>query len=331
MSTPTLPTATGLDPALPIFVAGHRGLVGGAVVRALLSQGHRALLTRGREELDLGDEAAVERFFADARPQAVVLAAAKVGGILANDRQPAEFIRENLRIQTHVIHQAWKHGVRRLLFLGSSCIYPRDCAQPIREDALFTGPLEPTNSAYAMAKIAGIEMCRAYNRQYGTQYLCAMPTNLYGPGDNYHPEHSHVLPALIRKFDTAVREGHEAVTIWGSGRPLREFLYSDDLAQACLHLLALPEAGLQQFLDSRRYPLVNIGYGSDVSIAELATLVAEVCGFRGRLEFDRSKPDGTPRKLLDSSLIRALGWAPTVDLRQGIERALADYRQRHGG
>jgi GDP-L-fucose synthase len=266
----------------------------------------------------------VRRFFETERPQHVILAAAKVGGILANDTLPAEFIHQNLAIQTHVIHEAWRAGVKRLLFLGSSCIYPRDCPQPMKEEYLLTGPLEPTNRPYALAKIAGIEMCSSYNRQYGTQYLAVMPTNLYGPGDNYDLRTSHVLPALIRKAHEAKERGDEALEVWGTGKPRREFLYSDDMADACVALLRLDDRAFGEAIGTYP-PLINIGSSSDLTIRELAELVCNVAGFKGALRFDASKPDGTPRKLLDASRMMALGWVPATSLLSGIERACADY------
>jgi GDP-L-fucose synthase len=255
----------------------------------------------------------------------VVLAAAKVGGILANNTYPAEFIRNNLAIQTNVIHEAWQAGVKDLLFLGSSCIYPRDCPQPMREDYLLGGPLEPTNRPYAMAKIAGIEMCWSYNRQYGTRYVCAMPTNLYGPGDNYDLSTSHVVPALIRKFHEAKAANSPDVTIWGTGTPRREFLFSDDMADGCIHLLELPAEKARTLFSESRPPLINIGWGEDLSIAELALLVRDIVGARARITYDRAKPDGTPRKLLDIELIRSLGWRPKVTLAEGLRAAYSDF------
>jgi GDP-L-fucose synthase len=278
---------------------------------------------RTHAELDLADAAAVRKFFEAERPQHVVLAAAKVGGILANDTMPAEFIRENLAIQTNVIHEAWRAGVKRLLFLGSSCIYPRDCPQPMKEEYLLTGPLEPTNRPYALAKIAGIEMCSAYNRQYGTQFLAVMPTNLYGPGDNYNLQTSHVLPALIRKAHEAKQRGDDALVVWGTGKPRREFLYSDDMADACVALLGMDDARFGAAIGTYP-PLVNIGSGTDLTIRELAETVSRIVGFRGALRFDTSKPDGTPRKLLDVSRMTRFGWAPKVSMEEGI--ALA-YRE----
>jgi len=320
-----------------IYVAGHRGLVGSALLRALQARGHRHLVTRTHAELDLTDRVATERFFRDERPQYVFLAAAKVGGIVANDTYPADFIRENLAIQTHTIHAAFQAGVKRLLFLGSSCIYPRLAPQPMKESCLLTGPLEPTNRAYALAKIAGIEMCWSYNRQHGTQYLAVMPTNLYGPGDNYHPQNSHVIPALLRKFHEAKARGDKAVTVWGTGTPRREFLYSEDMADACVHLMNLPDERFVPLLGSNESvsgrfepPLVNIGVGEDVTIRELAEKVREVTGFGGDIVFDTSKPDGTPRKLLDVSLVHGTGWKARTSLMDGLRRAYADFAaQQH--
>jgi len=319
-----------MGPDSRIYVAGHRGLAGSALLRALVGAGHRKLIVRTHAELDLTDQAAVARFFADERPQFVFLAAAKVGGILANATYPAEFIWQNLAIQTNVVHAAWRTGVKRLLFLGSSCIYPRDCPQPMREEHLLSGPLEPSNRPYAVAKIAGIEMCWSYNRQYGTRYLAAMPTNLYGPGDNYDLENSHVLPALLRKMHEAKQRGDAEVPVWGSGRPRREFLYSDDMASACVHLMNLPEPSFGQLLRSDAPPLVNIGCGEDLSILELAELVRETVGYRGRIALDASKPDGTPRKLLDVARLTALGWRPRISLREGCALAYADYLRGSG-
>ena len=314
--------------AARIYVAGHTGLAGSAIVRALERAGHSNLLLRRRAELDLGDARAAAAFFERERPHYVFLAAAKVGGILANERYPADFIRENLAIQSNVIHEAWRAGVKRLLFLGSSCIYPRDCAQPIKEEYLLTGPLEATNRAYALAKIAGVEMCWSYNRQHGARYLAAMPTNLYGPGDHYDLQNSHVLPALVRKIHEAKEGGAAQVTLWGSGRPRREFLLSDDMAEACVFLMSLPETAFAPLVAPAQAPLVNIGAGTDQSIAELAALVAEVLGYRGEFVYDASKPDGTPRKLLDSSRLQALGWQPRTGLREGIALAYRDFLAR---
>ena len=319
-----------MNSATRIYVAGHRGLAGSAILRALRAAGHADIVTRARSELDLTDGRAVAAFFQAAQPEVVFLAAAHVGGIRANETRPAEFVRDNLAIQTNVIHEAWRAGVGRLLFLGSSCIYPRDCPQPIREDYLLTGPLEPTNLPYALAKIAGIEMCRAYNRQYGTQYVCAMPTNLYGPGDNYDLETSHVLPALIRRFHEARVRGDRSVTLWGTGAPRREFLYSDDLATACLQLASRPAEALAAMPERDAAPLVNVGCGADVTIRELAERVRGIVGADVRIEWDPTKPDGTPRKLLDVARISALGWRPTVALDDGIRRAYADYLTTSG-
>jgi GDP-L-fucose synthase len=327
-----------MDKRALIYVAGHRGLVGQALVRQLEAQGHANILKRSHAELDLADGAAVAGFFASEKPEYVFLAAAKVGGIVANSIYPAEFIHHNLAIQLNVIHNAWVHGVKRLLFLGSSCIYPRLAPQPMREEYLLTGPLEPTNRAYALAKIAGIEMCWSYNRQYGTRYLAVMPTNLYGPGDNYHSENSHVIPALIRKFHEAKVRGEASVTVWGTGSPTREFLYSDDMAQACVHLLGLPEDRFAALLGSDECltgrfepPLVNIGAGRETSISRLAELVRDVVGFAGEIVFDASRPDGTPRKLCDVSKLTAAGWTATTPLRQGLAQAYADFRSRQPG
>ncbi|MGA3082106.1 MAG: GDP-L-fucose synthase [Terracidiphilus sp.] len=304
-----------------IYVAGHLGLAGSALVRSLERHGFGNFVFRAQAELDLQNAPATDAFFAAEHPDYVFLAAAKVGGIHANNTYPADFIRDNLQIQTNVIDAAWRNGVKRLLFLGSSCIYPRDCPQPIHEESLLTGPLEATNRSYALAKIAGIEMCWSYNRQYGTRYLAAMPTNMYGPGDNYNLETSHVLPALIRKVYEAKHAGRSEVVVWGSGKPLREFLYSDDFADACVHLMTLDDQSYGTLLSEDFPPLINVGYGSDVTIRELAETVCRVLGFDGSLVFDASKPDGTPRKLMDSGRLRALGWQPKVDLETGIRRA----------
>ncbi|WP_126446654.1 GDP-L-fucose synthase family protein [Sulfuricystis multivorans] len=368
-----------------IYIAGHRGLVGSALMRMLTAKGYTHLITRTHAELDLTDQAAVRAFFERERPEYVFLAAAKVGGILANDSYPAEFIHQNLAIETHVIHEAWRVGVKRLLFLGSSCIYPRDCPQPIKEEYLLTGPLEPTNRPYAVAKIAGIEMCWAYNRQYGTRFLAVMPTNLYGPGDNYDLTTSHVIPAMLRKFHLAKlameknwaaieaderrhgpipadikRDLHATcfegapprVVLWGTGTPRREFLYSDDLADACVFLMNLPDEQFDALLtgaplplgegagvraqppstlgrrnEGKHPPLINIGTGHDLTIRELAELVRDVVGYQGEIVFDASKPDGTPRKVLDVSRLAALGWQPRVKLRQGLEQSFTELNQ----
>ena len=314
-----------MQPDSKIYVAGHRGLVGSALMRQLNVKGYHNLVVRTHAELDLTDQGAVRDFFAQEKPEYVFLAAAKVGGIHANNAYPAEFIHENLEIQTNVIHESWRNGVKRLLFLGSSCIYPRDCPQPMKEEYLLTGPLEPTNRPYAVAKIAGIEMCHAYNRQYGTKYIAAMPTNLYGPNDSYDLQNSHVLPALIRKMHEAKERGDKEVVVWGTGTPRREFLYSDDMAEACLYMMNLSEEIFSSLIASHDSPLVNIGCGEDTTIRELAELVASEMGFSGELFFDTSKPDGTPRKLMDISRIRKCGWTPKVALAQGIGRAYLDF------
>jgi GDP-L-fucose synthase len=309
-----------------IYVAGHRGLVGSAIVRALRQVGYTNLVLRTHAELELTDQSEVERFFLVERPEYVFLAAAKVGGIHANSSYPAEFIFQNLAVQTNVIESAHKAGVNRLLFLGSSCIYPKFAAQPMREDSLLSGALESTNRPYAVAKIAGIEMCWAYNRQYGTRYLAVMPTNLYGPGDNYDLETSHVLPALIRKMHEAKIDGRREVVIWGTGTPKREFLYSEDLAGACLFLMNLSPAAFDSLVSSEaEAPIVNVGSGQDQTIAKIAELIAAIVGFNGQLRFDQTKPDGTPRKFLDTSRISSLGWQPKTSLREGLERSYRDF------
>ncbi len=305
-----------------IFVAGHRGLVGSALVRQLQTQGFHNLLLRTRDELDLTDQAATSAFFLENRPDYVLLAAAKVGGILANNTYPADFIRDNLAIEQNIIAAAHAADVTRLLFLGSSCIYPRDCPQPIEESSLLTGTLESTNRSYALAKIAGIELCWAFNRQYGTSYLAVMPTNLYGTGDNYDPYNSHVLPALIRKMHEAKQYGQKEVVVWGTGTPRREFLYSDDLASACLHVLQQTDSQLAPLFNNNAPPLINIGCGEDISIADLAQLIADVVGFAGRLNFDHSKPDGTPQKVLNVTKINNYGWSATTTLKDGIALCL---------
>jgi len=309
----------------PIYVAGHRGLAGSAVLRALEKGGCERIITRAHAELELTDMAAVESFFAAEKPEWVILCAAKVGGIAANNDLPAEFIHVNLTIQSNVIHAAWQNGVQRLVFLGSSCIYPRDCPQPIREEYLLTGPLESTNRPYAIAKIAGVEMCWAYNRQYGTRYLALMPTNLYGPGDNYDLESSHVLPALIRKCHEAKVAGAPSVRAWGSGTPRRELLLSDDLADAVGFLLSIEDARLDGHFSEQKPPLINIGSGEDLTIAALMDLVKKVVGFEGDVLWDRSRSDGTPRKLLDGSAMRALGWRHKTSLEEGIRLAYEDF------
>ncbi|MGP8082356.1 MAG: GDP-L-fucose synthase family protein [Terracidiphilus sp.] len=313
-----------------VYVAGHRGLAGSAIMRRLEREGCARILTRAHAELDLTDHGAVVRFFAEERPEYVFLAAAKVGGILANNTRPAEFIYENLAIQTNVIHAAHEFCVKRLLFLGSSCIYPRDCPQPILEEYMLTGPLEPTNRPYAVAKIAGIEMCWAFNRQYRTQYVAAMPSNLYGPNDNYDLASSHVLPALLRKMHEAkVRDAAE-VSVWGTGAVRREFLHSDDMADACVFLMKLPDEVYVPIAQSESLaPLINIGYGEDLTVRELAELIRDVVGFKGRLTYDDSKPDGTPRKLLDVSRMKRLGWQAGTLLREGLETVYQEYSVIH--
>jgi len=313
-----------------IYVAGHRGMVGSAIVRSLLARGAppESIIGRTHGELDLTNQAAVNAFFAREQPDQVYLAAAKVGGIHANDTYPAEFIYDNLMVQANVIHAAHVYGVQTLLFLGSSCIYPKLAPQPMNEDALLTGKLEPTNEPYAVAKIAGIKLCESYNRQYGRDYRSVMPTNLYGPGDNYHPQNSHVVPAMLRRFHEALLSRAPSVTVWGTGTPLREFLHVDDMAAACLHVMALDKPAY----DAVTQPMqnhINVGYGSDISIAELAHLVARVVGYDGQILFDASKPDGTPRKLMDSSRLRQLGWHPRVALDEGLAQAYADFCTHH--
>jgi GDP-L-fucose synthase len=321
-----------MDKDAKIYVAGHRGLVGSTLMRRFAACGHTNFLTRSHAELDLIDQRAVEAFFGEHKPEYVFLAAARVGGIYANNTYPAEFIHQNLAVQVNVIEAAHRHGVRRLLFLGSSCIYPRDCPQPIKEEYFMTGPLEPTNSAYAVAKIAGVESCRAYNRQYGARFLAVMPTNLYGPGDNYDLQNSHVLPALIRKFHEAKIRGDRQAVVWGTGRPRREFLYSEDMADACVYLMNLPDDSFGRLLGgdetaSGKFepPLINIGVGEDATIAELAEQVSRTVGFEGEIVFDTSKPDGTPRKLLDVSRLHALGWRASISFQAGLAKTYADF------
>lgn len=309
-----------LHPESRIYVAGHLGMVGSAIVRRLDADGFTNLVLRTRKELDLTNQAAVDAFFANERPEFVFLAAAKVGGIHANDTYPAEFLRDNLAIQTNVIHSAWKHGTKKLLFLGSSCIYPRDCPQPIKEEYLLTGPLEPTNEWYAIAKIAGLKMCQAYRKQYGFDAICAMPTNLYGPGDNYHPENSHVVPALIRRIHEAKQRGDEEVVIWGTGRPLREFLHVDDLADACLLLM-------QRYSGEQ---IVNVGSGQEITIHDLARTIAAIGGYHGAIRLDESKPDGTPRKRLDLKRLSSLGFSAKTGLHDGLVQAFADHASASG-
>lgn len=311
-----------------IYVAGHRGMVGSAIVRTLLAQGvpQSALITRTHAELDLCNQQAVQEFFASEQPTQVYLAAARVGGIHANNTYPAEFIYQNLMMQANVIHAAHTHGVQKLLFLGSSCIYPKLAPQPMAEDALLTGPLEPTNEPYAIAKIAGIKLCESYNRQYGRDYRSVMPTNLYGPGDNYHPENSHVIPALIRRFHEAKVSGAPQVVIWGTGTPKREFLYVDDMAAACVFVMRLDTATYQ----ANTSPMcghINVGFGSDISIAEVARAISNTVGYTGRTTFDIHKPDGTPRKWMDSNRLNTLGWRAKVDLKTGLALAYQNFNQ----
>lgn len=309
-----------------IFIAGHQGMVGSAIMRALQANGYTNLVTRSHSELDLTDQAAVRAFFRHERIDQVYLAAAKVGGIFANNTYPADFIYQNLMIQTNVIHEAWKGGVKKLLFLGSSCIYPRDCPQPIKEEYLQTGPMEETNRSYAHAKISGIEMCWAYNRQFGTKFLVVMPTNLFGPGDNYDAQNSHVVPALIRKIHDAKANGSNSIVVWGSGTPLREFLYSNDMADACLHLMDLPEDQFEALVSPQRPPMVNVGSGVELSIRDMALLIMKIADHRCELIFDPSKPDGTPRKLLDCSILKNLGWIPKTDLWTALTATYSDYQ-----
>jgi GDP-L-fucose synthase len=315
-----------------IYVAGHRGLVGSAIMRRLAVGEYSNLVTRTHAELDLTRPEAVQTFFERERPEIVFMAAAKVGGIIANESYPADFIYQNLAIQTNVIHAAYLAGVKRLLFLGSSCIYPRDCPQPIKEEYLLTGPLEPTNRPYAIAKIAGIEQCWSYNRQYGTEFLAVMPTNLYGPGDNYDLRNSHVIPALIRKFHEARQRGDREVEVWGTGTPRREFLFSEDMADACVYLLGMQDPEFAPLLGhsadktgTRQPPLINIGTGEDLSIRELAEVVRAVVGFQGGITFDTGKPDGTPRKLLDVTRLRALGWQAKTSMEAGLAATYRDF------
>jgi GDP-L-fucose synthase len=309
-----------------IFVAGHRGMVGSAIVRALRQRGYRNIITRTHAELDLVDQAQVKRFFASEHIDEVYLAAARVGGIHANNTYPAEFIYQNMMIESNVIHFAWSNGIQKLLFLGSSCIYPRMAEQPITESALLKGELEPTNEPYAIAKIAGIKLCESYNRQYGVDFRSVMPTNLYGPGDNYHPQNSHVLPALIRRFHEAKLAGADKVVIWGSGRPRREFLHVDDMAAASLHVMELDRS----IYDANTTPTLshlNVGAGDDLTIREAAEIIRAVTGFEGRIEFDLGKPDGTPRKLMDSSKLRSLGWEPRIRFEEGIATTYSAFRK----
>ncbi|HEY4580197.1 MAG TPA: GDP-L-fucose synthase [Candidatus Acidoferrales bacterium] len=319
-----------VDKNTRIYVAGHRGLAGSAIVRALRAAGYDNLLLRTSAEVDLTEQAKVRQLFETEQPEYVFDAAAKVGGINANNTLPAEFIRINLAIQGNLIHEAWRAGVKRLLFLGSNCIYPRDCPQPIKEDFLLTGPLELTNRPYAIAKIAGLEMCWAYNRQYGTRFGAPMPTNMYGPNDSYDPEHSHVISAFIRKFYEAKKTGAKSVIAWGSGTPRREFLHSDDMAAACLQLANLPDADWDALFPLARAPIVNLGTGTDQTIAELAETVRRALGATARIEWDRTKPDGTPRKLCDSTRMLATGWRPKIDLEAGIRALIPELDKRFG-
>ncbi|MBY0252972.1 MAG: GDP-L-fucose synthase [Methylobacterium organophilum] len=311
-----------------IFVAGHRGMVGSAIVRRLRELGHERILTADRRTLDLLDQAAVRRFFAENRIDQVYLAAARVGGIHANNTYPAEFIHENLLIQSNLIDAAHTHGVDRLLFLGSSCIYPKLAPQPMREDALLTGLLEPTNEPYAIAKIAGIKMCESYNRQYGRRYRSVMPTNLYGPNDNFHPENAHVLPALMRRFHEAKQEGLAKVTVWGTGRAMREFLHVDDMARASVYVMEMDDA---VYAANTRPDLshINVGTGEDCTIRQLAEALARVIGYAGELAFDATKPDGTPRKLMDVSRLRAMGWRPEIALEDGLRQTYGWFLENH--
>ena len=317
-----------------IYVAGHRGMVGSAIVRQLLAQDHPAdhIVTRTHAELDLTNQAAVNAFFADEKPDQVFLAAAKVGGIHANHTYPAEFIYQNLMMQANVTDSAFRHGVQRLLFLGSSCIYPKLATQPMREDALLTGPLEPTNEPYAIAKIAGIKLCESYNRQYGeshgVDYRSVMPTNLYGPGDNYHPQNSHVIPALIRRFHDSKIEHASSLTVWGTGMPRREFLYVDDMAAASMHVMNLDKATYARHTQPM-LSHINVGCGHDITIRELAETIARVIGYEGYIAFDPAKPDGTPRKLMDSSRLNTLGWQAQLSLEAGLEKAYEDFLKNH--
>jgi len=307
-----------------IYVAGHRGMLGSAIMRHLISAGYSNLVIRSREELDLTSQVAVENFFSLEKPDIVYLAAARVGGIHANNTYPAEFVYENLMIEANVIHQAYKNNVKKLLFLGSSCIYPKLAVQPMVESALLTGKLEPTNEPYAIAKIAGIKLCGSYNRQYGLDYRSIMPTNLYGTGDNYHPEDSHVIPGLIRRFHEAKLQNKDSVIIWGTGRPLREFLNVDDLAEACLFIMNLAKEKYESITDAMENH-INVGFGREITIFDLAKLIAKTIGFEGKIIFDKDRPDGAPRKLMDSSKLRHLGWQPKIDLEVGLQKAYSEF------
>lgn len=310
-----------------IFVAGHNGMVGSAIVRQLLAKGYSNLITKERAELDLCNQQVVRQFFEIEKPDVVVIAAAQVGGIAANNNYPADFIYNNLMIECNIIHESHRADVNKLLFLGSSCIYPRDSEQPLKEDYLLLGKLEPTNEPYAIAKIAGIKLCESYNRQYGTDYRSVMPTNLYGPGDNFHPEKSHVIPGLIRRFVEARNDGKSQVVVWGSGKPMREFLYVDDMAEACIYMLNLPKDELNKQVSSMNSH-VNIGSGEEVTIRQLVNLVAQVVGFNGEIVFDTSMPDGTPRKLLDTSLLSSLGWESKTTLEVGLAKSVAWFESQ---
>ena len=315
-----------LDYNKKIYIAGHNGMVGSAILRQLRASGYCNIITKSRTDLDLMNQDAVKTFFDNERPQEVYLAAARVGGIHANNSFPAEFIYENLMIEANVIHHAWRSGALRLLFLGSSCIYPRLASNPMSENALLSGPLEPTNEPYAIAKIAGIKLCESYNRQYGVDYRSVMPTNLYGQNDNYHPENSHVIPSLIRRFCEAVDNNDKKVTIWGSGKPRREFLNVEDMADACIHIMDLD----QDTYHNATLPMqghINVGYGSDISILDLANMIARISGFEGQILCDRSKPDGPPRKLIDSKLLFDLGWQPSIPLETGLKQTIEEYRR----
>ena len=311
-----------------IFVAGHRGMVGSAIVRELRQMGYNNLLLKAHKELDLTNKLKVREFFEQESPEFVFLAAAKVGGILANDIYRAEFIHDNLAIQTNVIHESYRVDVKRLMFLGSSCIYPRDCPQPIKEKYLLTGPLELTNRPYAVAKIAGIEMCWSYNRQYNTKSVAVMPTNMYGLGDNYHPQNSHVLPALIRRAHESKLKNSKEMMVWGSGKPLREFLYAADMAEACIYMMNLPDVGYEEIIGNEleEPPLINLGSGQEYSIKKLAEIICDVVGYNGKIHFDTSKPDGTPRKFLDSSKLEAIGWKASTSLESGLQAAYNDFK-----
>lgn len=313
-----------------IYVAGHRGLVGTATIRALEAHGGFDIVTRTHAELDLEDREATRNFFMNVRPDHVVMCAAKVGGILANNNFPVDFLHNNLRIQLNVFDAAYESGIDRMIFLGSSCIYPRDCPQPINEDYLLTGPLEATNRPYALAKIAGVESCWSFNRQYKTNFVAMMPTNMYGPGDNYHPENSHVLPALIRRFHEAKLRGDDSVVVWGSGKPRREFMYSSDLGDAIVFLLQLQDDAFALLTRPEVAPLINVGVGEDVTIGDVAELVRRTVGFKGELRLDTTKPDGTPRKLLDVGRLNALGWKARTPLADGLKLAYEDYLKHHG-